>query len=103
MSRPGRWAVWSDSELRRRRAELPASGDRDPRNLAAGLVLILFAPLVAFLPLRRAAETSNAWEIGGWCLAAVVVAWAALRWRSMKRAEKDASSIDEELIARGSK
>ena len=65
MSRPGKWAVWSDSELRRTRAALPPHTDRDPRNLAAGLVLILFAPLVAMLPLLRAAETSSTWEVEG--------------------------------------
>jgi len=94
------WAAWSDSQLRRTRATLPPSTDRDLPNLVAGLVLILFAPFVVFLPLRRAAETSSVWEIAGWCVAAAVVGWAAVRWRTMNRASQDAKSIDEELKLR---
>lgn len=100
MSRPSKWAVWSDSDLRRTRAALPPHTDRDPRNLVAGLVLILFAPLVGMLPLLRAAKTSSTWEVVGWCAAAAVVAWAALRWRAMRRAAETAKSIDEELRLR---
>lgn len=100
MSRSGKWAVWSDSDLHRTRDALPPHTDRDPRNLAAGLVLILFAPLVAMLPLLRAAETSRAWEIAAWCAAAAVVAWAAVRWRAMRRAAETAKSIDDELRLR---
>jgi nitrate/nitrite transporter NarK len=95
--------VWSDSDLRRTRDALPPHTDRDPRNLAAGLVLVFFAPLVAMLPLLRAAETSRAWEIAAWCLSAAVVAWAAVRWRAMRRAAETAKSIEEELRLRENK
>ena len=103
MSKQRPWAAWSDSELRRTRAHLPPSSDRDLRNLIAGLVLIFLAPLVAFLPLRRAAETSSTWEVAAWCVAAAVVLWAAVRWRGMIRAAEVAKGIDEELALRESK
>lgn len=100
MSTAGKWAAWSDSDLRRTQDALPPHADRDLRNLAAGLVLILFAPLVAMLPLLRAAETSSVGEIAAWCAAAAIVAWAAFRWRAMRRAAEIAKSIEEELRLR---
>ena len=92
---------WSDERLR-----TYSVGSRVPpshgwlRGLT-GTFLIVCAPFVVWLPLRRAAEVSAIWEVVAWCVFASLTTFASLSWRYWNRIEREETLVRFECERRG--
>lgn len=92
----------SDAELKSIRQDAEAASRENLATVTAGLYLTLCAPILVFVVLWKAYESSNWVEVLAWIAFVAIAAWSHFRWRRFEYEKRRRDACIQELQRRAS-